>query len=375
MGFFQKIGDLFSKNTRLDSSKKNELVLVCKPSGGQFHVNSKLIVPEGFVFAFCARKHILDILPPGTTMISAITLPETSKRLKLYKMDSDGKAKKKFFANGYQILIEQCDGLIATTNEKILLYHGRKAIDFLKLQCEFSVKVVEPTLFLKMLFSEFEVLKNGEGNKITMQLVSHLLTKYLKKENILPDEIAYFAGSKREDVMRHLKVALVKYGLELVSFSWIKVQSKTRKNWLDTPLEKPNNSNAEEKEEGLQPFIVPKEVELGNDDDEFMFVTGEEMVLKTNPEKESLDLASALSVNSEEKTLQVEDERSIIKEQIKKSVATNGKFVDLSLGSSYNAASVRANTCPNCGEKIALSKINFCPLCGASLLKETNANE
>lgn len=359
MGFFQKIGDFFARNTRLDDSKRDQLVLVCKTPGQNYHINSKLIVPEGFVFAFCARNHVLDIIGPGTTIVSAPTLPQTTKRLKLYKLSAEGKPKKKFKAQGYQVLTEPCHDLICKTTERIPLYLGNVKTDWFKVHALFSVRVSIPATFLKMLFREYEVLRPGEGNKLTCNLASEVLTKYLQKANILPNQINSMLIEQSTELHDYFSMAMAKYGLEVLSFSLIKVQTKQVKNHLVQPAEQSSYNilgNETNNETQLKPFLSP--LQPGEQTDEDMFMFGEQPAPVPETALQPTEQAQPEPLS----------ERELLKQQIRKTVVSDGKFVDLTPSAGFEAPK-KQEACPNCGEPIALSKVNFCPICGHPLVK------
>ncbi|MFA6860064.1 MAG: SPFH domain-containing protein [Clostridia bacterium] len=366
MGFFQSIRNLFSRNARLTSDKKNELVLVCRQKGKRYFINTKVIVPKGFAFVFAHRGRVLDVLSEGTHIISAVTLPECCKHFKLYKL-VDNKPKKNFVANGYFVLIDKCDDLVCGTNEKVFVYEYGRKVDWIKMEFTFSLRVAIPQTFMRTMFSEYEVLYDGESNKIISWLASDLITSYLKEMDILKDEIYSLLSTRLAEIQDYFKLAMAKYGVEIESLSVKKLQTKTNKNWLIedySSLDNSISSNEKPNEETeLNPYITPKNVIGGNGEDDFMFETvfpSTENLHFSMPEKDVEEPVLAQETMNQEK--------AYLKEQIKKSISGDGKFVDLNVVNTFKPSSEKF-ICPFCGEPI-LTKAKFCPACGKPLNSE-----
>lgn len=99
MGLLAKLKSMFEKN--IDCGKALDDVFFHIMPWIKVTIGSNLIVKDGFVALFVCKNKVTDILPAGKHKLDNSTIPNTFKRLKLYKINKYGNTPKKFNCDIY----------------------------------------------------------------------------------------------------------------------------------------------------------------------------------------------------------------------------------------------------------------------------------
>lgn len=181
MGILSKLKQIFSNDITFDTSSATGVVTPVKVKGGKIKLDSKVVVPEGFGFALGHNGKVLDCFSTGEYFLSVSTLPVCCKKLKIHKIDKNGKMKKSFKAETYFVKTSPFEFSFSSL-EKAELGQQKTGIFKVGLSCKLSLCVMNLSTFMSSLLDEYSYLKNGEAEKLlrifTSEYVVHILNKY-----------------------------------------------------------------------------------------------------------------------------------------------------------------------------------------------------
>ncbi|MBQ3494642.1 MAG: SPFH domain-containing protein [Clostridia bacterium] len=222
MGIFKNLKHYFSSDIYPDVNKMPSIVTPFKTSGGYIKTNSKVGVPKGYAFVLGHGGKALDCFMEGEYILAPSTLPECCKKLKIHKMDKQGKIKKKFKADAYFINLKSFDATFKTGQ---CIEMGNRAMGIFTAGAEgkANIKVSEPKLMMVGLLQEFAYLRLGEAEKIIESWVSELVIKCFQKHNFALSELVDNNPVVEEKTKSDVAMGLSRCGLVLEGFEFDKI--------------------------------------------------------------------------------------------------------------------------------------------------------
>ncbi len=221
MGIFKNFKNLFSSDIQPEKNALSGLVCPFALKHNKIKINSKVIVPNGYIFVIGHNGKALDHFGEGKYILAPATLPQCCKKLKIHKTDKNNNIKKSFKAEAYFVNIGDYE-LNFKTQEKAEL--GRRATGIFKvgLSAKTLFKVVDAKKLMEALLYEYSYLKQGEAEKIIVAYVSDFVINILNKFNFALSEFIYSNPIIEQNLIAELSQKLSKLGIMLLNLSEIK---------------------------------------------------------------------------------------------------------------------------------------------------------
>ena len=266
MGIFSKLKNIFSSDITFSPESVTGLVSPVKTKNGVIKLDGKVTVPDDFSFALGHNGKALDCFSCGEHYLSISTLPVCCKKLKINKLDKNGKIKKKFKADAYFINLSPFE-LDFTTLDKAELGQLSSGIFKVGLKCRITLKVINVPSLMDGLLSEYAYLKPKESERLIKVIISDYVVSILNKYNFALFEFVNSNEAIVSTIKEELSKKLEKKGLELVEISDVIYQlpKKFQKEYEEN-LEKLKQMNqpmqVENKSEETEEYIPFGDIEI-----------------------------------------------------------------------------------------------------------------
>lgn len=215
MGILSKLKQIFSNDITFDPSSATGVVTPVKVKGGKIKLDSKVIVPEGFGFALGHGGKVLDCFSSGEYFLSVSTLPVCCKKLKIHKIDKNGKMRKSFKADTYFIKTTPFEFSFSSL-EKAELGQAKTGIFKVGLSCKLNLCVMNLSTFMSSLLDEYSYLKVGEAEKLLRIFTSEYVVSILNKYNFSLFEFVNINEEIETTLKGELGQKFEKIGLKLL---------------------------------------------------------------------------------------------------------------------------------------------------------------
>ncbi len=256
MGILSKLKHIFSNDITFNPLDATSIVTPIATKSGKIKLDCKVTVPEGFGFALGHNGKVLDCFSKGEYYLSVSTLPVCCKKLKIHKIDKNGKIKKSFKAEAYFIKASPFDFDFISLN-KAELGQVSSGIFKVGLRCKLCLNVENLSLFMSALLTEYSYLKSNEAEKLLRMFVSDYVVSILNKYNFALFEFVNLNFAIENTLKGELGQKLEKIGLKLLDIKDIrydlprKSQKDYEENLKKRDLERTDNPTK----------ILPTEIE------------------------------------------------------------------------------------------------------------------
>lgn len=185
----------------------------------RIYFGTQIDVPRNFSFVISKDERVFDVVKESF-VVSAKFLPETTKFLKLYKVDKKGRMPKYFEAQAYfvnQNTIEKFN----FESSSIDLEDREFGVYSVKVNGEITFKISNPKSFVEFLLPKMGIISSIQTRKILENLVNERIARIIEKEN--PSARNLF--NKNESVLKIVFEKLGKWldeiGIELLSINLV----------------------------------------------------------------------------------------------------------------------------------------------------------
>ena len=240
MGILSRLKHIFSNDIVFNASDATSIVTPFSTRGGKIKLDCKVTIPEGFGFALGHNGRVLDCFSSGEYFLSVSTLPVCCKKLKIHKIDKNGKIKKSFKAETYFVKTSPFDFDFSSL-EKAELGQISSGIFKVGLKCTLNLVVTNISLFMSSLLEEYSYLKTGEAEKLLRMFTTEYVVKILNKYNFALFEFINLNEAIENTLKGELGQKFEKIGLKLLDIKNIKYElpKKSQKEY-EANLEKKN---------------------------------------------------------------------------------------------------------------------------------------
>lgn len=334
MGLIKSIKKIFSNDIVFDVSKKAGLVTPVQLKHSHIKIDSKVYVPENYCFVLGHNGKCLDMFTSGEYYLSAATLPECCKKLKIHKPDKNNKVKKSFKADAYYVCMQDFV-LNFKTLDKAELGGKASGIFSVGLKCDIKLKAYDVKKLMDALLNAYAYLRPNEAEKIIVSYASDFVISILNDYNFALSEFINSNKLVVDNLIKELKVKFDKMGLILIDITNVRylLPKKHQKEYEN------NLKQLQSRQEQEKP--VKK-----SDDD---YVPYGNFVIEEIEQDKNVILKETKQQESEAKKTEAESE----------------EFVDLNLDNLYNTKK-KGKSCVYCGF-VNTSTATVCELCGNAL--------
>lgn len=244
MGIFSKLKHIFSSDITFDEKDATSIVTPVSTKGGKIKLDCKVTVPEGFGFALGHNGKALDCFSTGEYYLSVSTLPVCCKKLKIHKIDKNGKIKKSFKAETYFVKTAPFEFDFVSL-DKAELGQVSSGIFKVGLRCKFYLSVANLSLFMSALLSEYSYLKSNEAEKLLRMFSSEYVVSILNKYNFALFEFVNLNEAIENTLKGELGQKFEKIGLKLLDIKDIRydLPRKSQKDYENNLKKKNENQN------------------------------------------------------------------------------------------------------------------------------------
>jgi hypothetical protein len=179
MCFRRKIKEV---NPNLDINSK-EIVVYQKFKKGRIFLKTPIKIPRNFAFAVTKNRNVLDVLNEGKTTLEIKMLPETTKKLALYKTNKRGRSPKYFEADTYFINMNTFENFKWETAGYVEL--EERPYGLYKASCygDINFKIQNPNKLLTYLLSIEELITSISAESILKNYINERATRIIDKAN------------------------------------------------------------------------------------------------------------------------------------------------------------------------------------------------
>lgn len=241
MAILTKIIKAFKRQIEVDENRIQEMVVPQKLKYGKMKMNTKVIIPENFDFAFGYNGHAYDIIKNVESFeVNGLTIPRCVKKFKLAKPNKNGRYPDSFKVNCYYIgLIEY--NFEWKTYRKMQFKDENFGIFKAGASGDITLKVNDSEKFLQSLLLVYSYLKKDEPKQIVNSWLSEISTNFIEKNNYSMKELL-----EKQVVSTALKEHLVNklntYGLEVIEFNLLNIEIP-KKYTANFMIAKPQEQN------------------------------------------------------------------------------------------------------------------------------------
>lgn len=224
MGFFQNLKKLFNKNIDCDADMNNHIVFYLKKKK-YLYLNKNIIVRDGITCIVVYKSRVCDVILPGKYKINESCIPETYSRVKIDKLNKQGKKIKKIRADLYFVNSKEFKNFQFISDEPFFLKSkdlGRIK-GFMNGVC--NLRVIDPAVLIKCLIADNGKEKTEEVNKDIGLWIGNKINKKIEKnkipvENILNNHqhIASILNAELEDAFDNIGVFVKNIKLKSMDF-------------------------------------------------------------------------------------------------------------------------------------------------------------
>ncbi len=249
MGIFSKLKHIFSNDITFDEKDATSIVTPVNNKGGKIKLDCKVTVPEGFGFALGHNGKALDCFSTGENYLSVSTLPICCKKLKIHKIDNNGRIKKNFKAETYFVKTAPFEFDFVSL-DKAELGQVSSGIFKVGLKCKFYLCIVNLSLFMSALLGEYSYLKANEAEKLLRMFASEYVVNILNKYNFALFEFINLNDAIENTLKGELGQKFEKIGLKLLDIKDIRydLPRKSQKDY-ENNLKKKNESQDKQTDE------------------------------------------------------------------------------------------------------------------------------
>ena len=184
MSIFSKLKSLFNKSIECGDELNGRLVYLYPLKGRIVHINSNIIVNDGYSAVFVVNDRVSDIIPSGKHKLGGAVLPVTFSRLKLDRPNKNENYEKKFRADIYYVLTSVLENVEYSSNEPF--YAKSDKFGRIKGYAEglCNIQIFEPEKLLKVLLIERPFIPNKQSKELITDLVGNEVNKMLAKSKV-----------------------------------------------------------------------------------------------------------------------------------------------------------------------------------------------
>ncbi len=285
MGIFSKLFRMFSSNIYFDPQKAKSIVMPIQLKGGKIKIESKVKVPENYAFILGSGGKCLDAFGTGEYYLTAATLPECCKRLKIHKTDKKGKIKKYFKADVYFMKLSSFE-LNMKTYSKAEMGNRASGIFRVGMTAKVHLKVADMKKYMQVLLDEYAYLRVGEAEKITLAYLSDFVLDVLYKFNFALSELVGCNKNVENKLKEEVGRRLAKTGLYLEDLTEIRyiLPKRYQKEYEENLKKEQLAATGEVQQQEPQQPAEEKVEEKQDDAEQVKEQVGEEVALQQEPE-------------------------------------------------------------------------------------------
>lgn len=182
-------------------------------ASSDIRINSKLIVPQGYVCVLGRRGKVADKFEEGEHFLNFANMPYMCRRFGIDKV-KDGKQQQKTPCNVYFVNKELMPGKFKTYRKVEM---GTRAYGIFKIHVfgMYSYKVANPQELMQSLLNEYDYIKTGESESIIEAWVNDLVVSTLEKKNFVITDIVNNSQIIAESLKNSISKLFETAGLEL----------------------------------------------------------------------------------------------------------------------------------------------------------------
>jgi len=216
---------------------------------GVININSKLVVPTGYLFITGKNGHVLDRFSEGEHFFYYSNLPYACRKYKFNKK-REGKMNEKFYCQYYFINKGLMPGQFKTYRKVVM---GTKAYGIYKMNVYgmFSYRVIDCLEFLQSLLNEYDYIKTGEAEDLVNYWVGEVAVNVLEKNNFIISDVLNNNPIIAEKIRISVESLFKKIGAELVDFKIYKYDLPKEVNIAQNQKEKKSKKLKKESDEML----------------------------------------------------------------------------------------------------------------------------
>ena len=194
MKFFSGFKKLFNKTITLGQHQTNDVVSFIRLRKGMIKIGSDLQVDEGYNLVLVHYNKVCDILNPGTHKFNEEVAPKLFRYSKAVLSNKGLFTPKTLKADIYYINLKEFNHYIFKTQERIVAYKKDEKVK-IKLDGNFSFKVVDINKFMKALCNDYAIIRNKKIVKELCSTVGFEVSKALNKKDFTLDD--YFFDKQK----------------------------------------------------------------------------------------------------------------------------------------------------------------------------------
>ncbi len=196
-----------------------EIVAFQKLKKGKIFIGTKIKIPRNYAFAICSNNSVLDVLYEGLTILDIKSLPNSTRRFSLYKINKRGKSPKFFEADAYFINLNKFEDFKWETAEYADL-EDKKYGEY-KSSCFGTLKfgILEPSKFLNYLLKNSEIIYSAQVEKFVNNYINERIVRILNKLNPTAKNLYLKDKEIIKTLYEKLSELLSEIGIELIEIS------------------------------------------------------------------------------------------------------------------------------------------------------------
>lgn len=207
----------------------------------RIYFGTQIDVPRNFSFVISKDEKVFDTVCESF-VVSPKSLPETTKFLKLYKVDKKGRMPKYFEAQAYfvnQNTIEKFNFESSTID----LEDREFGAYSVKVFGELTFKISNPKFFVEFLLPKMGIISSIQTRKILENLVNERIARIVEKENPTAKNLYNKNESVLKNIFNKLGKWLDEIGIELLSINLVSSKFPQKiSSALSSSETKPSNS-------------------------------------------------------------------------------------------------------------------------------------
>lgn len=319
MGLIEKIKSFFSNKIEFKGVEDGGFIYPYSQKNGVIKIGANIEIPENYNFVITNKNKVLDILNPGSFQISALSIPNTFKALKLFKNDKRNRPITKFKSESYFVKLANIEEQ-SITNYRKLTFKEEKTKFNVNFVVNFNFSFANINKFLSTILKHNGKLRKDDGIHFIKMILTENLTEKIFSSSL--DKETFVSQEKMTQYFNELvENILGKIGLKLTNLT-------------------------------ANVSITEKKIKKIKD---------KEQIIKS-------ETKTKIEIDSREKTNEVamyEDELTTIKKlnvsiESQPQIKNSKEFVDLSLDKLYDDKS--SKICPTCGAN-NLKSAAYCYKC------------
>lgn len=223
MSFWQGLKAMFgfSRDIGVSEDISGYLIFPLKLKNKKLTLNKKLIVPKNFALVIVSEGKILDVFPEGEHMLGVVSLPEASKKFKLYKPDKDGNPINSFPCDAFYVNLNLQEKQPFTINKKLRFKTSVDGRYWIKPRGELNFKIINVKLFFASILQISPKIKLSKLDGIMQDFFEEPIIQTFKKENYLYSSFTENVDVLEEAIIPKLNKILIKQGVEVTRIDFL----------------------------------------------------------------------------------------------------------------------------------------------------------